>query len=132
LFNKKYSKNVESISEPVLNCLKAYSFPGNVRELMNMINSAIIVESSNQLKKKSLPAYFWENNHIQNLSQEANDDDVPCSLSELEKEHIHHVLKFTNNNKTKAADILGISRVNLLAKIKKYHLGNEHYQIPDK
>jgi len=132
LFNKKYSKNVESISEPVLNCLKAYSFPGNVRELMNMINSAIIVESSNQLKKKSLPAYFWENNHIQNLSQEANDDDVPCSLSELEKEHIHHVLKFTNNNKTKAADILGISRVNLLAKIKKYRLGNDHYQISEK
>jgi transcriptional regulator with PAS, ATPase and Fis domain len=98
-----------------------------------MINSAIIVESSNQLKKKSLPAYFGENNHMPNLSQEENDDDVPCSLSELEKEHIHSVLKFTNNNKTRAADILGISRVNLLAKIKKYHLANDTSKsTPDK
>lgn len=123
LFNKKYSKNIESISEQVLNSLKAYSFPGNVRELMNIINSAIIVEPTNELRKKSLPGYFVENNHIPKIVE--GDDDVPCSLSELEKEHIDYVLKFTNNNKTRAADILGISRVNLLAKLKKYHPGNK-------
>jgi transcriptional regulator with PAS, ATPase and Fis domain len=123
-FNKKYSKKVEKISDTVLNCLKGYSFPGNVRELMNMINSAIIVESSNELRKKSLPGYFMENNHSQPVITGNDEDDTPCSLSEKEKEHIDYVLHFTNNNKTKAADILGISRVNLLAKIKKYSLGN--------
>jgi DNA-binding NtrC family response regulator len=122
-FNKKYSKKVEKISEQVLSCLKAYSFPGNVRELMNIINSAIIVEPTNELRKKSLPGYFMENNHMPFLSQFTDENDVPCSLSEVEKEHINNVLHFTNNNKTKAADILGISRVNLLAKMKKYHLG---------
>jgi DNA-binding NtrC family response regulator len=120
-FNKKYKKNVERISDSVLNCLKSYSFPGNVRELMNIINSAIIVESTNELRKKSLPVYFIENNHTYNTTDE---DDIPRSLSEIEKEHINNVLHFTNNNKTRAAEILGISRVNLLAKIKKYHLGN--------
>jgi DNA-binding NtrC family response regulator len=124
LFNNKYSKNIERISEQVLNCLKAYSFPGNVRELINIINSAIIVESTNELRKKSLPGYFTENNHIPSMAQAGDENDIPCSLSELEKEHINHVLKFTNNNKTRAADILGISRVNLLAKLKKYQLGN--------
>jgi DNA-binding NtrC family response regulator len=123
-FNKKYSKKVEKISDTVLSCLRAYSFPGNVRELMNMINSAILVESSNELRKKSLPGYFMETNRSLPAISTPDEDDIPCSLSEMEKEHIDVVLHFTNNNKTKAAEILGISRVNLLAKIKKYHLDN--------
>lgn len=120
-FNKKYEKKVTNISDAVLSCLKAYAFPGNVRELMNIINSATIVESTHELRRKSLPGYFIGNNHTTTLRND--NDDTPCSLSEMEKEHIDFVLHFTNNNKTKAAEILGISRVNLLAKIKKYHIG---------
>lgn len=123
MFNKKYSKNVNSISEQVLSSLKSYSFPGNIRELMNIINSAIIVESSEELRKKSLPGYFVESNHIP-LRQADSEDDTPCSLCEMEKDHIDYVLRFTHNNKTRAAEILGISRVNLLAKLKRYHPGN--------
>jgi DNA-binding NtrC family response regulator len=124
VFNKKYRKNIKKISDGVLNSLKAYSFPGNVRELMNIINSAIIVESTDEIRKKSLPGYFIEKNHGSQIYDAPDDDDMPCSLSELEKDHIYKVLHYTNNNKTKAAGILGISRVNLLSKIKKYHLGN--------
>lgn len=124
VFNKKYSKNIQRISDAVYNSLKAYSFPGNVRELMNIINSAIIVEPTDELKRKSLPGYFIENNHSAGMAEEPDADDTPCSLSELEKEHIRNVLHYTNNNKTRAASILGISRVNLLSKIKKYHLDN--------
>jgi DNA-binding NtrC family response regulator len=118
-FNEKFSKEVTKISDSVMNCLKAYSFPGNVRELMNIINSSIIVESSSELKKKSLPNYFLENN---NDSFAIDNTITPCSLAAIEKEHIHKVLEFTNNNRTKASEILGISRVNLIAKIKKYAL----------
>lgn len=118
MFNMKYGKNIEKISESTLSCLKAYSFPGNVRELMNIINSAIIVESTNELTKKSLPNYFLEFNNIGTWEEE-----IPYSLNEIEKMHIIKVLEFTHNNKTKTAKILGISRVNLLAKIKKYNLG---------
>jgi len=124
IFNAKYNKNILRISDAVLNCLKAYSFPGNVRELMNIINSAMIVESSDELRKKSLPGYFMENNHSQVSVKEEDDDDIPSTLVEMEKEHIIKVLHFTSNNKTRAANILGISRVNLLAKMKKYNLGN--------
>ena len=118
-FNARYGKNIVKISEPVLKLLHSYPFPGNVRELMNIINSAIIVESSDELKKKSLPSYFLSgDNHFENF----DDNQTPVSLTELEKEHIQKVLIYTNNNHTKAAQILGISRVNLLAKIKKYNL----------
>jgi transcriptional regulator with PAS, ATPase and Fis domain len=84
---------------------------------MNIINSAIIVETSNELRKKSLPNYFLEN--IDSY-QTFEDDVLPQSLQDVEKTHIKKVLSFTNNNKTKAAELLGISRVNLIAKAKKY------------
>ena len=86
---------------------------------MNIINSAIIVESSCELRKKSLPHYFLEKTHIPG---ETISGLVPRNLQEVEKEHIRKVLEYTRNNKTNAAKILGISRVNLIAKIKKYVL----------
>jgi DNA-binding NtrC family response regulator len=118
-YNKKYGKKVVSISNAVLKLLKSYSFPGNVREMMNLINSSIIVEDSIELRKKSLPNYFLENNTIKT---DVLDDFIPRSIQEVEKNHIIKVLKYTGNNKTQAARILKISRVNLIAKIKKYCL----------
>lgn len=120
-FNKKYGKNIRRISQPVLNAFLAYSFPGNVRELMNLINSAMIVETSDELRKKSLPNYFLETN---GTFKEIREGFAPPSLEEVERKHIRLVLEFTNNNKTKAAEILGITRVNLIAKVKKYNLGS--------
>ncbi len=118
-FNKKYNKNIKTISNSVLNILKNYSYPGNVRELMNITNSAIIVESGSELRRQSLPNYFWENHQ---LHHETIIDFIPSSLEDIEKKHIKRILDFTNMNKTKAAELLGISRVNLIAKIKKYGL----------
>ena len=117
-FNQKYGKNIEGISKPLMDKLMNYNFPGNIRELMNMINSAIIVETSNELRLKSLPNYFLEDNQF----SRDDDNSIPSSLSEMEKEHIKKVLVYTDNNHTKSARILGISRANLIAKIKKYRL----------
>jgi DNA-binding NtrC family response regulator len=119
IFNEKYEKNINHISPAFMNCLKQYPFPGNVRELMNIINSAIIIETGSELKKKSLPHFFLESGDFED---DPNGDFKPQSLQEMEKDHIMKVLEFTCGNRTKAADILGISRVNLLAKIKKYEL----------
>jgi transcriptional regulator with PAS, ATPase and Fis domain len=119
IFNEKYDKNIKEISPSFMNCLKNYPFPGNVRELMNIINSAIIIETGSSLKKKSLPHFFLKSSGFED---DLNGDFKPQSLQEVEKSHIRKVLDFTSGNRTKAADILGISRVNLLAKIKKYEL----------
>ena len=121
MFNKKYKKNIKKISNSLLTFFKNYPFPGNVRELQNIINSSMIVESGSELRKKSLPYYLLEN---YNLSNEINGEYAPSSLQDIEKEHIKKVLAYTNNNKTKAAEILGISRVGLISKIKNYRINN--------
>jgi DNA-binding NtrC family response regulator len=118
-FNEQNQKNIHKISDAALRLLNQYDYPGNVRELMNIINSAIIIETGNELHKKSLPHYFLENS---NFKEDAATGLPLKTLSEIEKDQIRNVLRHTKGNKTRAAKILGISRVNLLAKVKKYQL----------
>jgi len=122
-FLKKFSelnnKPMSHISEPVLKLLSQYDYPGNIRELMNIVNSAVIVESGGELRRKSLPQYFLESGSFNEPALE----DLPLkSLKDIEKEHIRRVLKLTNGNRTKAAKILEISRISLISKIKIYNL----------
>jgi len=118
-FNGQNQKSIQKISEPAMRLLNQYDYPGNVRELMNIINSAIIIETGPELLKKSLPHYFLENSSAKDASLSTHSLQP---LSEIEKEQIKKVLSHTQGNKSQAAKILGISRVNLLAKIKKYQL----------
>ena len=119
MFNKKYDKNIEGISDSVLKDLKNYSYPGNVRELMNIINSAVIIESSGEIKKNSLPHYFLETMKTSNYVES---DFALKSLKDVEMEHIKKILSLHDWNKTRAAKALGISRVSLISRIKKYNL----------
>ena len=96
-FCERYNKEIQRISEPVMNLLKNYSFPGNVRELMNIINSAIVVESGNELRRASLPSYFLENSR--NMPEPTLHGDPMKSLQEVERDHIRKVLEHTGNNK---------------------------------
>jgi two-component system response regulator PilR (NtrC family) len=118
-FNEQNQKNIQKISEPAMRLISQYDYPGNIRELMNVVNSAVIIETGSELNKKSLPHYFLENSGLKDDS----DTDFPLkTLSEIEKEQIKKIFLYTKGNKSKAAKILGISRVNLIAKIKKYQL----------
>lgn len=119
-YTKQYKKNIEKISKPVMKLLNNYSFPGNVRELMNLMNSSIVVETGRELSKSSLPSYFLDQCHFQE-EQFAYGERMQ-SLQEVEKNHILKVLSSTNNNKTLSSKILGISRVSLISKVKKYEL----------
>jgi DNA-binding NtrC family response regulator len=111
------NKKIEGISDAAMKLLTRYDYQGNVRELMNIINSAVIIESTSELRKKSLPNYFLENTP----SFDGGLMDVPLkTLGEMEKDHITKIVEYTGGNRTKAAQILGISRVNLISKIKKY------------
>jgi two-component system response regulator PilR (NtrC family) len=118
-FNEQNQKNIQKISEPAMRLISQYDYPGNIRELMNVINSAVIIEPGSELNKKSLPHYFLENS---GLKEDSDMDFQLKTLSEIEKEQIKKIFLYTKGNKSKAAKILGISRVNLIAKIKKYQL----------
>ncbi len=118
-YSEQNEKKIARISDPAMRLLNQYDYPGNVRELMNIINSAVIIESGGELHKKSLPHYFLESAHA---AEAAPAGGTLQSLNEMEREQIRRVLAGTKGNKSQAAKILGISRVSLLSKIKKYEL----------
>jgi DNA-binding NtrC family response regulator len=112
-------KKIDKISDAAMKPLTHHDYPGNVRELMNVINSAVIIESTNEIRKKSLPNYFLESA----TSLDEGFTDLPLkSMADVEKDHIRKILGYTDGNKTKAAQVLGISRIGLLSKVKKYKL----------
>jgi DNA-binding NtrC family response regulator len=90
-----------------------YNFPGNIRELKNALERALLMASGSEIAPDALPASWFTSR--QNTSR------LP-SLEEMEKSHIAEVLRQTRGRKVKAAKILGISRKTLLEKRKKYGL----------
>ncbi|KYO67793.1 sigma-54 interaction domain-containing protein [Thermovenabulum gondwanense] len=125
-YNQEYGRAVESIEKSALKSLMDYDWPGNIRELENVISRAIINMKTGEsiIEKKHLPSfvggYFEEKLRIVN-SENLN---LPLKslIEETEKEAIISVLNKTGGNKHEAARILGISIRNLFYKIKKYGL----------
>jgi len=116
-YGKINNKKIESISGEVINLLGMYDYPGNIRELENIIAGAVVLENGNILSMRSLPPYLLKAtaSHAPLVPQ-----NVQKTLAKLEAEHIQRVLEHTGGNRTAAAKILGISRVGLLSKIKNY------------
>src|SRR6202451_3573395 len=117
----KHSRKVAAVSEAVLNLFNNYSWPGNVRELRNTIERAVIVCDSGMIETKHLPPGFGH----AILRTSAHDPDairlgVGTTVGEAEKMLILKTLESTSNNKTKAAEILGISLKTLHNKLKEY------------
>src|SRR6267378_1936278 len=119
--NNKHGRKVATVSEAVLNQFNNYSWPGNVRELRNTLERAVIVCESAVVETKHLPPGFGQ----ATVRQAANDPDavrlgVGTTVGEAEKMLILKTLEATSNNKTKAAEILGISLKTLHNKLKEY------------
>lgn len=109
-YNQFYCKHIQKIEAHTLARLMEYDFPGNIRELQNIIERAVILEQGEQLTIDfPLSAHYAQRK-------------INGSLYELEKEHIMHVLEDVNFNKSKAARILGIARKTLREKMQKYEL----------
>jgi DNA-binding NtrC family response regulator len=111
---RQNGKTIQSISEPVMELLETYDFPGNLRELENVIAGAVVLEPGPVLGLSSLPA------HLRAACTEPRvPPNVRKTLADLEDEHIRAVISYTSGNRSAAARILGISRVGLLAKLKR-------------
>ncbi|SHI52792.1 two component, sigma54 specific, transcriptional regulator, Fis family [Tangfeifania diversioriginum] len=115
-FIKKYCTNMSrdliSIEPAAMKRLEQYDFPGNVRELENMIERAIVVGNGKEIRLKDLP---MKTNAPVDSSE---------SLSELEKKHILQTLNKFDWNISRSAKVLKVDRVTLYNKIKKYDLKN--------
>ena len=109
-------KEIHGMDSEVLDLLTQYSWPGNVRELENIVERAVALTTNATIGVDQLPA------HVRNLTIETyrrTGNDIP-TLEEQEKRYIEWVLKKTDGNKTHAARIMGIDRVSLWRKLKRY------------
>ena len=107
----EFNKSKISMDEKALAILQRHSWPGNIRELENVVQRAIIM-CENAIEVKDLPDYL-------KLAEPISDPSSALSktLKEIEKEHILKVLNYVNGNKSKAAEILGIDRKTLRQKL---------------
>ena len=110
-YGQEYGKNNVTISAEAMQLLMRHSWPGNIRELENVIQRLIIMGES-AIDIADLPEYFKYQ-----ISDDENDIHPLKSLEEVEREHILKVLSATDNNKTKAAEILKIDRKTLRTKL---------------
>lgn len=120
--NKSMARNVKGITDEALTLLEEYDWPGNVRELNNVVERSVNMCESNVLDVNDFKDIFCE---VQ--KNEASRGDISVStLSEImaftEKENIIKALNLCDNNKTKASEMLGISRTALHHKIRKYNI----------
>ena len=107
-----FNKSVDSISDEVISFFMSYDFPGNVRELEHVIERAVILADGQTIETKHLPVRF-QTTDISTLPAE----DSIMTLAEMEKNHILKTLKVTGGNKSKTAELLGISRSALWRKL---------------
>lgn len=125
LRRKSKSKNVKTLSPGALQMLMEYNWPGNVRELEHLLEGAILLSSGDVIDEKDLSTYFHQSEQT-SRPEPAADAAVAipstASLEEMERIHIEHVLKLNNFNRTRTAEMLGISKKTLYLKIKRYGL----------
>jgi DNA-binding NtrC family response regulator len=117
----KHGRRIATVSEAVLNAFRNYSWPGNVRELRNTLERAVIVCEGAVIETKYLPPGFG---HAP-VRRPVDDADsirvgVGTTVGEAERLLILKTLESTSNNKTRAAEILGISLKTLHNKLKEY------------
>jgi len=118
---KEAGKPTTCISEDGVPMLLSYSWPGNIRELENCIERAVILCHGS----KVLPQHLLLPRDTEPIVSELPISNELTSLSEIEKRHIAFVLSSCNNNQTQTASVLGIDRKTLRNKIREYGLGTQ-------
>lgn len=113
-YSRKIDKNVRRVSEEAMDALLNYSWPGNIRELENTIERAVVISETDELRREDLPVDIFP---VLNYSGKDR------SLDSVEREHISKILSLAGGNKKKAAGILGVDTSTLWRKLKKYRIG---------
>ncbi len=119
--NAKHGRDVASVGDNVMQLFQNYNWPGNVRELRNTLERAVIVCEGKIIEQRHLPPNFGSAGiKVMPSEGEGIRLDVGTTVGEAEKALILKTLAATNNNKTRAAEILGISLKTLHNKLKEY------------
>jgi two-component system response regulator HydG len=117
-FNREHNKSVEGMDQDCLDALRAHAWPGNIRELRNVVQRAVIkcpslILSARDLPMESLPS---------NSSEAQFMVRVGSAMCEVERELIFRTLAFARGNKARASNLLGMSRRNLYNRLQRYEV----------
>lgn len=118
LFSSKTNKKIKHLSDDFLETLKQHDFPGNIRELKNIIERSVILSPSEELTTDTLPYELLNKVSTTSTGKTLSAFD----LASAEKLHIQKVLNYTNGNKTETARLLNIALTTLYRKLEEYKL----------
>jgi DNA-binding NtrC family response regulator len=121
-YNREFGKEIKGFSPAALAVLKAHDWPGNVRELRNVVERAVLLAGGDAIMPDDLvlgpPAAGGSVN-------ETNAQRPDMSLEQVERLHILEVLRRVGGNKTRAAEILGVSTETLRRRLKEWNANGE-------
>ena len=123
-YAEKFSKNIATISGEAMKILNTYNYPGNVRELENIIERAIAMEQTNVILPKSLGSLKKTNVLGSNLVLGNDELNLEQIVESIEKELLIKAIEKSNGIKTKAAKILGISFRSMRYRLNKYGISD--------
>lgn len=122
IYSSENGKDITSISQEALRYLEEYSWPGNVRELENVIERATLLETASEITTESLPPQILE--YPFKKDGEDGTDDFR-TLEQVGRNHVIEILRLSDGNKAKAAEMLGISRTTLWRMMKRLDIKDE-------
>jgi transcriptional regulator with PAS, ATPase and Fis domain len=123
-YNLTLKKNVTGFTREAIELLRAYSWPGNIRELKNLVERVVVLARGPLIGVEMLPPEISGRSAAPVAARSAgappSKEGLMRSLEDVEREHIRSVLQAEENNRSSTARVLGISRSTLIEKLKKY------------
>ncbi|MDD4356192.1 MAG: sigma-54 dependent transcriptional regulator, partial [Smithellaceae bacterium] len=120
-FTRENAKDIKGITAEARDLLLKYNYPGNVRELVNIMERAVVIARDEYITVNDIP---FKNDDLEDPSKKKSSGSLRESLEELEKHLITEAMDKASDNQTKAAEMLGMSERMLRYKLKKYDLKN--------
>ncbi|MGB9401913.1 MAG: helix-turn-helix domain-containing protein, partial [Candidatus Acidiferrales bacterium] len=124
--NVKHARQISGVGSEVMDLFKSYPWPGNVRELRNVLERAAIACERGTIGRQHLPGDFGHAAAIESSALSGLQFPVGTTVEAAERELILQTLAATNQNKTRAAELLGISLKTLHNKLKEYESLRKH------
>jgi transcriptional regulator with PAS, ATPase and Fis domain len=127
-FNRIFGKKVQTIAPEVADILNSYHWPGNIRQLENVMERAFNMVEAEEILPEHLPAYLWELLKPQKMpvrdvaARIGLNANLADAKQKLERQQIKETLDKTRGNKSEAARLMGITRTTLYQKLQKYKL----------